>query len=1003
MIKRSKLVYILGSIIIGIVAVISVFAGLVLSGVIDAGSRVIVFVSESKTKVYDGEKLVYEEWSIAEGELKEGHEAKVVFTGNQTTVGQSQNEYTVTILDANGADVSGDYAITIETGTLGVTPRPIALQSGSATKEYDGEPLTCDEITLVSGTCLGTDRIGCVVTGSRTDAGVEDNLFVPTILDAGGNDVTGNYEITCLYGTLTVTPMPVTLYTGSLISKIYDGTPLYGDVSQCSFIGEKVPLDGHNATIELSGEQTEVGESDNEVASVVIRDANAENRDVTFNYEITYQTNKLVVEPCRITISSLDFQWDYDGEKHTYPKHEITSRYDVVPGQILDVQITGEITDPGETANTVADYVIYSDDTRAVDVTHNYAVTVKEGTLRVKSTGNTDVDDPEGGATMIGGDGVGTIGSGGKIPDENTIVARVLSETAGTVYLRQFSKGDYQGQSWANATPYTVLLDDMYSMNYLTGIALENATQAEKVRMQIEPVLASAAGYMLPTYLDNSQALYDVQTNDVYNSGTLEDYYTMYYFPYDYAFDETPVTLGNLGDYSDAEKVYRKYVRNEYLALPDSTQAVMEEIIATQGWEKGDGDNRELIAEVAAYVRAVKGYDLEYDTALDAQPDIAAAFLTDPQFETGICQHYATAATTLFRALNFPARYTCGYAATTVANEWVDVSAMEAHAWVEVYINGVGWVIVEVTGGGGGPGVPGGNNNNNNNNNNNDEDDDNDDNGNTPVTLANIKVELKAMRKLYDGDPLVPTESNLTCTVNKTKDLNDLISEGLISRYEYVFSGSQTEAGKSVWSVQLKLYDADGEDISDKFKIEYSGTDTLHVYLYTLTVSTGSAEKTYDGAPLSCEEYTVTGLQDGDVAEVTVIGKNNGVGTTKNNYTVKVLRNGVDVTYEYDLKSNMGDLKVNAIPMTVTAESAEKTWDGEPLTWEDANRWTVACDGKLEGHTVYAELQGELAGDRPGSCPNHIVSVTVFDENEMDVTEYYDITTKDGTLTINAP
>ena len=59
MIKRSKLVYILGSIIIGIVAVVFVFAGLVLSGVIDAGSRAIVFVSESKTKVYDGEKLVY--------------------------------------------------------------------------------------------------------------------------------------------------------------------------------------------------------------------------------------------------------------------------------------------------------------------------------------------------------------------------------------------------------------------------------------------------------------------------------------------------------------------------------------------------------------------------------------------------------------------------------------------------------------------------------------------------------------------------------------------------------------------------------------------------------------------------------------------------------------------------------------------------------------------------------------------------------------------------------
>ena len=1075
------------------------FAGLVLSGVIDAGSRVIVFVSESKTKVYDGEKLVYEEWSIVDGELKDGHKAKVVFTGNQTTVGQSKNEYTVTILDANGADVSGDYEITTETGMLSVTSRPIALssetiiqqydgteidcgeitivegsyatghtpeytfvhsssqvgltknefttvvrdsagvdvtanyaittfagdmeitkraitlQSGSDTKEYNGVALECGVVTLVDGSYVGTDYASCTITSARTDAGFEDNLFVPKILNEQGDDVTGYYEITCLYGTLTVTPMPITLSTGSKVSKTYDGTPLRGDVSQCSFVGEKQPLIGHEATIVLMGEQTDAGESDNEVASVVIVDTNDDDRDVSFNYLITYRTNKLVVEKRRITIISQDKQWnEYTGEERTWPYYDISSLAGgVVSGQVLDVLITGAITEPGETANTVADYAIYADENRTIDVTNNYAVTVKEGTLRVVSD---IIADPDGGSEIVGGDGGGGIGTGGAIPDANEIVARVYSEKAGTVYLRQYSKGAYQGNRWDSATAYTGLLDGTYSMNYLTGIALENSSQSEKAKIQIKPLMPAAAGYMLPTYLDNSESLYDIQTNDVFNSGTLTDYYTAYYFPYDYAFDETPVTMGSLGDYTNAEKDYRKFVVNkngQYRVLPTSTQEAMDEIIQEQGWVKTDGNNRELIADVAAYVRAVKGYDLRYDTALDAQPDIAVAFLTDPQFETGICQHYATAATALFRALGFPARYTCGYVATTEANEWVDVSAMQGHAWVEVYINGVGWVTVEVTGGGGGPGVPGDGDNGDNgtDGDNKDDDSENDDDNNNddnqdekPDILASIEIVPNAIKKLYDGQPLVPTEANLTCKVDKKYGLDYLIDQGLIGSYQYEFSGSQTEAGKSVWSAQLFLFDEEGTDISEQFKIDCSKTGTLHVYLYTLTIATGSAEKTYDGTPLDCNEYTITGLQDGDIETIVVTGKNSGVGVTRNGFTLtKIMRDGVDVTDEYDVKKELGVLKVNEIQMTVKAASAEKTYDGTALTWKDANTWMVYSDDKLDGHTVYVTLEGELTGNVPGSCPNHIVKVSVVDENEKDVTEFYDITTIDGTLTISAP
>jgi transglutaminase-like putative cysteine protease len=52
----------------------------------------------------------------------------------------------------------------------------------------------------------------------------------------------------------------------------------------------------------------------------------------------------------------------------------------------------------------------------------------------------------------------------------------------------------------------------------------------------------------------------------------------------------------------------------------------------------------------------------------------------------------------LFRALGIPARYTVGFFAEAKSGESVDVTAQNAHAWVEVYVDNIGWVYVEVTG-----------------------------------------------------------------------------------------------------------------------------------------------------------------------------------------------------------------------------------------------------------------------------------------------------------------
>ncbi|MCG8461134.1 MAG: transglutaminase domain-containing protein [Holophagales bacterium] len=79
-------------------------------------------------------------------------------------------------------------------------------------------------------------------------------------------------------------------------------------------------------------------------------------------------------------------------------------------------------------------------------------------------------------------------------------------------------------------------------------------------------------------------------------------------------------------------------------------------------------------------------------------PDPAASFLFGDL--TGYCVHFAHAAAYLFRSLDIPARVSAGYAVGE--NERQGGSAIvirggSAHAWPEIYLEDIGWVVVDLT------------------------------------------------------------------------------------------------------------------------------------------------------------------------------------------------------------------------------------------------------------------------------------------------------------------
>ena len=67
--------------------------------------------------------------------------------------------------------------------------------------------------------------------------------------------------------------------------------------------------------------------------------------------------------------------------------------------------------------------------------------------------------------------------------------------------------------------------------------------------------------------------------------------------------------------------------------------------------------------------------------------------------------HFASSAALLLRTINIPARYTTRFVLDESDFKGGNVAAVtqaKAHAWVEVYVKGVGWVLIEATPGSGG-------------------------------------------------------------------------------------------------------------------------------------------------------------------------------------------------------------------------------------------------------------------------------------------------------------
>lgn len=216
----------------------------------------------------------------------------------------------------------------------------------------------------------------------------------------------------------------------------------------------------------------------------------------------------------------------------------------------------------------------------------------------------------------------------------------------------------------------------------------------------------------------------------------------------------------HLGDNSENERLYQEFVHDAYTQLPEEgveklinefsqvqvdTSIRLESIVDPFTKQKLPFQNINYNREYAYQISKIQ-YVLDYlnsNTSYSLSPgklpsgkDFVEYFLYESK--KGYCSHYASAATLMLRAMNVPARYVEGYAVTPMdieqniistskaeteektskessfnsSNSYINatfqvvtdntviefsVKDYNAHAWVEVYFDGIGWIPVDFT------------------------------------------------------------------------------------------------------------------------------------------------------------------------------------------------------------------------------------------------------------------------------------------------------------------
>ena len=293
----------------------------IVDGTLEIQKRSVTLTSADASQVYNGKALTNDTVTVGGEGFAKGEGATYDVTGTITNVGEKANTFTYKLNE--GTKVS-NYVIETAEGTLKVTPVTdevvVNVKENSGKEKYDGTEKTVEgyKVTNISNNLYKEADIkfngNAKVSG--TDAGTYDMDVKATDFENTSKNFS-KVKFVVEDGQLIIEKRNVTL-TSADDENVYDGKALTNDKVT---VGGEGFAKGEGATYDVTGTQTNVGESKNTFTYKLNEGTK------TDNYVIETAEGTLKVTPVTdevvVTITGNVADAKYDGKDHTAKGYKV--------------------------------------------------------------------------------------------------------------------------------------------------------------------------------------------------------------------------------------------------------------------------------------------------------------------------------------------------------------------------------------------------------------------------------------------------------------------------------------------------------------------------------------------------------------------------------------------------------------------------------------------------------------------------------------------------------
>ena len=899
---------------------------------------------KQKPEVKDGNTL-----------LTEGTDYTLSYSEDTTNVG------TVTVTVEGKGNYAGEAEVTYE-----ILKRQVTLESASASKVYDGTPLTKPEVTVggdgfVEGEVSGLKAIGTV---TNVADGEVDNEIVWDWAEGFGE---GNYDITKTEGKLSIEPQSIDpsnpesytgIKVGELSDLLYKGKDQFQEPTVTDAKGNLLVKD-RDYTLAFDGDAKNVTEAG---VSVTVSGIGNYKGDFSRSYKIL---------PREVTVKSASASKAYDGTPLFSHDVVVTSAAGFVEDDVASMTAPNSITEVGSLTNEIA--IEWSNDVAA----GNYVVSKEEGVLEVTPKSVTAEGFSVEGLNDVTYNGLAqqqepTVKDGDKTLTKDKDYTLSFTEdvtNVGTVRVTVTGKGNYTGSA---DVAYQIL-----------PAKLIVTTPSDSMVYNGKPLMAEGG---IEGFVNNETAVFET-TGSQTEVGESENTYAIYWSDEgttakrsNYTVEEHIGTL-TVTEYADEIVAVANDVTMTYDGMPHRAEVTVTGVpegysvkTAWSGAEATDVTGADgLVANVDEVVVVnAEGKDVTDSLKITKKP---GKLVIEPKELTvvtmGASKPYdGTPLTANGKIEGFVNGETAAFAVIGSQTEVGECTNAYTIEWSGNAKQGNYTVKEEL--------------------------------GKLEVTKSQAAIVIvpKGGKKTYDGTPLVSEGAD---------------AYGLPAGFtcEATTKGSVTNVGSAVAEIDTyAIKNADGKDVTDQFGNVSTGFATLLVTKRPVTVVSEDASKVYDGTPLTKHEAGVTegSMVDGESFVYEFTGTQTVAGESANSFMISA-GDGTNLD-NYEITKQDGTLKVEpkgVVPgedngMKVT-KPVDKVYNGKEQKFipvvTDGKKVLVENVDYVVTYTDALDFEGDAAAkdDFTNVTGDIFVTVEGIGNYTGSLTQSYQITPKPYTVT----